>query len=135
MAVRADVEERLAIVHGDIGDVLLRHSRVPGPGDIGDTRETGEIAGQADAEAILQIEGGIAGTARAAGRAGGVVAQAVDEALVSDHGRSAVKGTATARAIAQAIVEGADTRAGQRALGPRRDHARHFRIPDPALTV
>src|SRR5258706_5228387 len=109
MAVLADVEERLAIVHGDIGDVLLRHSRVPDTGDIGDTRETGEIAGQADADAILQIEGGIAGIACAAGRAGGGVAQAVDEGPVSDHGRSAVQRTATARAIAHTIVEGADT--------------------------
>src|SRR5258706_9525370 len=109
MAVLADVEERLPIVDGDMGDVLLRDSRVPDTGDIGDTRETGQIAGQADADAILQIEGGIAGIACAAGRAGGVVAQAVDEALVSDHGRSAVKRTATARAIPQTIVEGADT--------------------------
>src|SRR5258706_1890823 len=107
MAVLADVEERLAIVHGDIGDVLLRHSRVPDTGDIGDTRETGEIAGQADADAILQIEGGIAGIARAAGRAGGGVAQAVDEALVSDHCSSAVQRTATPRAIAQAMLYGA----------------------------
>src|SRR5258706_7080917 len=135
MTVLADIEERLAIVHGDIGNVLLRRSRVPDTADIGHSRETGEIAGQADADAILQLEGGIAGIARTAGRACVVVAQAVDEALVSDHGRSAVKGTATARAIAQAIVEGADTRAGQRALGRRRDHGRHFRIPDPALTV
>src|SRR5258706_3660175 len=98
MAVLADVEERLAIVHGDIGDVLLRHSRVPDTGDIGDTRETGEIAGQADADAILQIEGGIAGIARAAGRAGGGVAQAGDETPRSEHCPSPVKWTATARA-------------------------------------
>src|SRR5258706_5616083 len=104
MAVLADVEERLPIVDGDMGDVLLRDSRVPATGDIGDTRETGEIAGQADADAVLQIEGGIAGIACAAGRAGGVVAQAVYEALVSDHGRSAVQRTGTARALAPAIV-------------------------------
>src|SRR5258706_6321173 len=111
MAVLADVEERLAIVHGDIGDVLLRHSRVPDTGDIGDTRETGEIAGQADADAILQIEGGIAGIARAAGRAGAVVPQAGGETPVSGHGRSAVTWTATAPAHTHADVAVPRTRA------------------------
>src|SRR5258706_14988881 len=103
MTVLADIEERLAIVHGDIGNVLLRRSRVPDTADIGHSRETGEIAGQADADAVLQREGGIAGSVRTAGRACRVVAQDVDEALVSDHGGSAVNVTANARAIAQMI--------------------------------